>query len=143
MLVERARIVEVEGEKVLVEIEREKSRGCGGCSLCKRGANGRFFLELRNNGRVKKGETVLVKIDDTALLKGVLFIYGIPAAGFVAGVCAAYFFHHWYLKVIVFSTIFGTLWALGLKKGNEIGKKSEPEIIEKNGGYLNGTERKG
>jgi len=136
MLVERGKVVEIKGEKVIVAVDKKDRGHCGSCSLCKKGTDGLFFLEAVNKGQAKEGERVVVRIDDTTLLKGVLFIYGLPLTGFIAGVVAAYFIDIFYLKVVIFLSVFTAFWYYGLKKGNETGKKNLPEVIkEKDDGY--------
>jgi len=136
MLVERGRVVKIQGDKVLVAVDKKDRSHCGSCSLCKKGADGLFFLEAVNKGEAKEGERVVVRIDDTTLLKGVLFIYGLPLAGFIIGAVAAYFVDIFYLKMVIFLSVFTAFWYYGLKKGNEAGEKSLPEVIkEKENGY--------
>lgn len=129
MLEERGKVVDIRGETAIVEIKKGKSAHCSSCGLCNKGQNGRAFLEVVNSGSVKIGDTVLVRIDDTALLKGAMFIYGLPLLGFVAGVCIASLMHPWYLRVLVFLMVFIGIWWYGLKKGNEIGRRRKPEIV--------------
>ena len=126
---ERGRIVEVKGDIVVVELERGKNAHCGSCCLCHKGQGGRFFLEAINNGMVKTGDIVLLRIDDSAVLKGVLFVYGLPLVGFIAGLILAYYIQALYLKMVIFLSVFTGFWYYGLKKGDETGKKKKPEII--------------
>ncbi|MCM8762133.1 MAG: SoxR reducing system RseC family protein [Candidatus Omnitrophica bacterium] len=130
MLEERGRVVDVKGEIVIVELEKGNNTRCGSCGICSKGQNGRFFLEAINNGMVKTGDIVVIRIDDSAVLKGVLFIYGLPLAGFIAGLILVHYIQALYLKVVIFLSVFTAIWYYGLKKGQEIGKQKKPEIID-------------
>lgn len=129
MLEERGRIVEVKGETVIVELEKGKDAHCVSCGLCSKLQNGRFFLEAINNGRVKTGDIVVVRIDDSVVLKGIFFVYGLPVVGFIVGLILAHYIKAIYLKAVIFLSVFTVFWYYGLKKGNEIGRQKKPEII--------------
>ncbi|MCM8760102.1 MAG: SoxR reducing system RseC family protein [Candidatus Omnitrophica bacterium] len=129
MLKERGRIVEVKGEVVVVELEKGKDVQCGVCGLCSKVQSGRFFLEAINNGMVKTGDMVVVRIDDSAVLKGALFLYGVPLAGFIGGLILAHYIEVIYLKMAIFLSVFTGFWYYGLKKGQQIGKRKKPEIV--------------
>ncbi len=140
MLEEKGKVVELKDRTVIVALEKKDKGHCGSCSLCHKGAGGRFFLEVLNNANVKEGDSVIVRIDDSAVLKGILFVYGLPLAGFIAGLIAAHYIQVLYLKVIIFLSVFTAFWYYGLKKGNEVGEKRKPEIIKEKD---NGDEREG
>jgi len=128
--------VEIKDNTAVVAVEKRDGSHCGSCSLCRKGTGGMFFLEVANNTDVKEGDSVIVRINDSAVLKGILFVYGLPLAGLIAGVVSAYFVHLLYLKMVIFLSVFTAFWYYGLKKGNEVGEKRKPEIIkEKNNGY--------
>jgi len=127
---ERGRVVDIKGELAVVEMEKTGRAGCGSCCLCKKNAGGRFFLEAVNSAGAKKGDTVTVEIDDTSILRGIFFVYGVPLAGFMLGITASYFLKNVVLKIAVFLVILGFFWQYGLRKGNEEGKKSRAKIAK-------------
>lgn len=129
-MIEKGRVVEIKGSIVVVEVEKQQATHCRSCSMCSKGLNGRVFLDTENNGRVSIGDIVEVRIDDTALLTGALFIYGLPAIGFAAGIYFSSLINQWFLQVVVFLAVFMTTWFYGLKKGNEIGGDRRPKIIK-------------
>ena len=136
---ENGRVVDIKGGTAVVELEK-KPGGCGSCCICRKNAGGKLFLEAETGGGTERGDSVTVEIDDTAVLRGVLFIYMAPLAGFILGIAASYFIKNIPLKIAAFMAVLGLFWYYGLKKGNEEGKKNRARITkEKN----NGTERKG
>ncbi|MCX8083227.1 MAG: SoxR reducing system RseC family protein [bacterium] len=138
MLEEKGKAVEVKGDTVIVMVDRKDKGHCGCCCLCRK-EKGFFFLEAANDGKVKVGDSVIVRIDDSGLLKGVFFIYALPVIGFITGIISAYYVPFLSLKMVIFLSVFTAFWYYGLKKGNETGKRMKPEIIRRD----NGTEGKG
>lgn len=129
MIEEKGKVIEIKGDTVIVAVERKDRGHCGSCCLCRKGDGGQFFLEAKNSGEVKEGDSVFVRIDDVALLKGTIFIYGLPILGFIAGLVTAHYINNLYIKTAIFISVFTAFWYYGLKKGNELGKKKKPEII--------------
>ncbi len=127
---ERGRIIDITGDTAVVEVEKKPGRGrCGSCCLCQKNAEGRLFLEAVNSAGAKKGDAVTVEVDDMAVLRGILYVYGVPLAGFILGITASYFIKNVVLKIAAFLIILGFFWHYGLSKGNEEGKKSRARIV--------------
>ncbi len=127
---ETGRVIDIKGGTAVVELEK-KPGGCGSCCICRKNAGGKLFLEAEAGDGIEKGDIVTAEIDDTAVLKGVLFIYTAPLAGFVLGIAASYFIKNIPLKVAVFLAILSSFWYYGLKKGNEEGKKNRIRIVRR------------
>ncbi|MBN1444872.1 MAG: SoxR reducing system RseC family protein [Candidatus Omnitrophica bacterium] len=127
---ENGRVVDIKGATAVVELGK-KPGGCGSCCICRKNAGGKLFLEAENGEGIEIGDSVTVEIDDTAVLKGVLFIYMAPLAGFILGIAASSFIKNIPLKITVFLTVLGLFWYYGLKKGNEEGKKNRARITSK------------
>jgi len=127
---ETGRIVDIKGGTAVLELEK-KPGGCGSCCICSKNAGGKLFLEASAGEGIEIGDTVTVEIDDTAILKGVLFIYLSPLAGFVMGIAASSFIKNIPVKIAVFMAVLASFWYYGLKKGNEEGKRNRAVIISK------------
>jgi len=98
MITERARIVALDAEAVWVEARRESA--CGRCAA--RAGCGHGLLEQAASGRVvhlrlarpagtddwTEGQTLLVGIDEHAVLAGSVRVYALPLAGFLLGAVA-------------------------------------------------------
>ncbi len=91
-LEEVATVVAVDGDFVLLEVER--GGGCGACALkgsCGVSALSSAFgrraveLRLRNTLGACAGEKVLLSIDETAVARGSATVYAVPLTGLVAG----------------------------------------------------------
>ncbi len=84
MIEENAQVVSVEGEHAWVESERRSS--CSSCSAkgCGTGALSKVLgakmqrMKVRNPINAVAGDTVIVGIDESVLLKGSLFVYVLP-----------------------------------------------------------------
>ncbi len=127
---ENGRVVDIKNGTAVVELEK-KPGGCGSCRICGKNAGGRLFLETENSAGAERGDSVTVEIDDIAVLRGVLFIYMAPLAGFILGITASCFIKNIPLKIAVFLTVLGLFWYYGLKKGNEEGKKNRARIVKR------------
>jgi positive regulator of sigma E activity len=127
---ETGRVVDIKGGTAVVELEK-KTGGCGSCCICSKNAGGKLFLEAEAAEGIGIGDTVTLEIDDTAILKGVLFIYLSPLAGFVMGIAASSFIKNIPVKIAVFMAVLASFWYYGLKKGNEEGKRNRAIIISK------------
>lgn len=125
-------IVAAKEKNAVVMVEKKGQRNsCGSCSLCKRGKDGNLFLEARNNIGAKKGDRVKIEIDETAVLKGLFFIYGVPLAGFVAAAALTRLTAVLHIKVIIFSAVCISAWLYGLAKGNAEGIKNKAKLVSK------------
>jgi len=95
MIEEHAIVVSVSGDDAMLEIVRKKpcglcgkSRGCG-ISLWGKLFNHKSEFVASNNIGAKVGDTVIVGVDEQALLKGSMKIYGMPLLALLAGALLA------------------------------------------------------
>lgn len=97
-LEEVATVVAVDGDFVLLEVER--GGGCGACTLkgsCGVSALSSAFgrrevqLRLRNTLGALPGEKVLLSIEEGAVARGSATVYAVPLVGLVADACPG----HW------------------------------------------------
>jgi len=85
MLEEKAIIVKTEQEYAWVETQRKSScgtcnvnKGCGTTVLQKVVGNKRTLLKVLNQDQYQVGDTVVLGLQDNALIKGSLLMYGLP-----------------------------------------------------------------
>ena len=100
MIEEQAQVIEIKGDKLVLQTQRQSacgscsaSKGCGTSLLSK--VTGRKFscFLAENPVNAKVGDTVVIAIPEVALLKGSLVIYIIPILGmFVFALTADLFF---------------------------------------------------
>jgi sigma-E factor negative regulatory protein RseC len=83
---------EVDGQRVLVEVERRSA--CGGCEStgnCGVSALGGWFsrgtsrLRLRTSLPIRAGEAVVIGLEESALLRASLLLYLLPIVALIAG----------------------------------------------------------
>ena len=123
---EKGKIVEKRGEVVVVEIEKENRKECSSCGLCKMGK--KPYIEIESEKNFNVGDSVIVEVSEDIILKSSLLIYGLPLAGFVAGVLLAGLFRNHTMKVIIFFLIFGGTWYIGLNLANKLHRRYKPQI---------------
>ncbi len=85
-MTEKGIVLEKRDGKIIVKIERHSA--CGGCKACETNEKREMTLELRDTLDAQKGDTVEIKLDDSAILKGAIFFYGLPLLGLIVGVLA-------------------------------------------------------
>lgn len=92
MIKEIARIAEIDESGVWIEPQRQST--CGGCSankVCSVNAlhqvlgNKRSRMRLLTDQPLSKGQLVLVGLEEDALAKGTLAVYGMPLLGLIVG----------------------------------------------------------
>ena len=95
MIEETGQVVEVQGE--FAWIESERSSTCGGCSvrsgcgtaaLAKVLGQRRVRLRVLNHVNARVGDTVVVGIAESGLVRGSLAVYVVPLAAFLGGALA-------------------------------------------------------
>lgn len=98
MIEESGRVVEVQGAFAWIESERRSS--CGGCSVrsgCGTAALARVLgqrrvhLRVLNRINARVGDTVVVGIAESGLVRGSLAVYLAPLAAFLGGALAGQF----------------------------------------------------
>lgn len=87
-----ATVREVDGPRVLVEVQRrgacggcESSGSCGTSALGKWLARGTSQLRLRTSLPVRAGEAVVIGLEEAALLRASLLLYLLPVLCLIAG----------------------------------------------------------
>ncbi len=126
---EKGKVIEKKEKMAVVLMEdREK---CEKCGLCKKIIPREPLIEVENKINADIGDNVLVEIDDEALFKISVFIYGFPLTGFILGIIFSYFLKIVFLRVIIFLFFFVFFFIIGFKKGKFYGEKSKPKIVSK------------
>ena len=83
-MIEQGIVADARDGKLIVNIRRHPA--CGSCKACG-AAEGRLMkIELENTVDAQKGDRVSIELDDTAILRGALFFYGIPLLGLLFGI---------------------------------------------------------
>ncbi len=87
MIEEQAQVIEIKGNRLFLQAQTQSS--CGSCSVSKGCGTsllakvvGRKFthFQAENNINAKVGDTVIVGINEDALLKGSVMMYALPVA---------------------------------------------------------------
>jgi sigma-E factor negative regulatory protein RseC len=98
MIEESGRVVAVEGD--FAWIENERNAVCGGCAARKGCGTSaiasvlgqrRMRLRVVNRINARVGDTVVVGISESGLVRGSLAVYAAPLAGLFAGALAGHF----------------------------------------------------
>ena len=106
MIEETGQIVEVQGDFAWVESERSST--CGGCSVrngCGTAALARVLgqrrvrLRVLNHINARVGDTVVVGIAESGLVRGSLAVYVVPLAAFLGGALAGQFLGDYFFAV--------------------------------------------
>ena len=139
MLTETARVIQRDGKRV--ELELQRGSACGHCELsqgCGTGALGRLLgkrsrpLVIETDQDCRAGDLVVLAIPEGALVSASLLLYGLPLLGLLlAGLVAMSFaLVEWQVVVIAGCGLFvGCRLAARLARGIEIGRKT-PYIRE-------------
>ncbi len=98
MIEETGEVTGTEGEYAWVESERRSTcgncsvrSGCGTSVIARFLGGGRMRLRVLNDIDARVGDSVVIGIPETAMLKGSLAVYAAPLAGLFAGALAG----HW------------------------------------------------
>ena len=98
MIEESGKVVAVQGDFVWVESERTSAcgscavrKGCGTSAIAKMFGQRRMRLRVLNRINARVGDTVVVGISESGLLRGSLAVYAIPLVGLFAGALAGHF----------------------------------------------------
>jgi len=106
MIEETGQVVEVQGDFAWVESERSST--CGGCSVrngCGTAALARVLgqrrvrLRVLNHINARVGDTVVVGIAESGLVRGSLAVYVVPLAAFLGGALAGQFLGDYFFAV--------------------------------------------
>jgi sigma-E factor negative regulatory protein RseC len=98
MIEESGRVVAVEGDFAWIESERRSAcsgcvvrKGCGTSAIAKLFGQRRVQLQVLNRIHARVGDTVVVGISESGLLRGSLAVYATPLVGLFAGALAGHF----------------------------------------------------
>jgi sigma-E factor negative regulatory protein RseC len=98
MIEESGRVVAVEGDFAWIESEHTSAcsgcavrKGCGTSAIAKVFGQRRIRLQVLNRIHARVGDTVVVGISESGLVRGSLAVYAAPLAGLFAGALAGYF----------------------------------------------------
>ena len=96
MIEEQAIVVDIHDDNASLEIVRRsactlcgQTRGCGVSMLGRLFGHNRNIFRAKNHINAKAGDTVIVGIEDQALLMSSVIVYGVPLAGLIAGAVLA------------------------------------------------------
>ncbi|MFO7898783.1 MAG: SoxR reducing system RseC family protein [Planctomycetota bacterium] len=67
-------------------VEIEPSEHCAGCALGAMCGAGKLRLEVDGVDGLERGQSVILAVDRSAALRGVLLLFGLPLVGLVSGV---------------------------------------------------------
>ncbi|MEE8359747.1 MAG: SoxR reducing system RseC family protein [Candidatus Omnitrophota bacterium] len=85
-MIEKGTVLEKKESKIIVKIERHSA--CGGCKACETNEKREMTLEIQDTLDAQKGDIVEIELDDFAILRGAVLIYGVPLLGLMTGVLA-------------------------------------------------------
>ena len=98
MIEESGRVVAVQGDFAWVESERTSAcgscavrKGCGTSAIAKMFGQRRMRLRVLNRINARVGDTVVVGISESGLLRGSLAVYAAPLVGLFAGALSGHF----------------------------------------------------
>jgi len=147
MIEETGQVVEVQGE--FAWIESERSSTCGGCAVrsgCGTAALARVLgqrrvrLRVLNHINARVGDTVVVGIAESGLVRGSLAVYVAPLAAFLGGALAGHFLGAWLLPagsdVAAIGGAFGglavgLLWLQRFSRATEMDASFQPVILRR------------
>ena len=98
MIEESGTVVAVQGDFAWIESERTTAcgscavrKGCGTSAIAKMFGKRRIQLRVLNRIHAHIGDTVVVGISESGLVRGSLAVYAVPLAGLFAGALAGHF----------------------------------------------------
>ncbi|GEM_PF-5827935 len=141
---EEGRVLEVKDGYALVGIEKKGACGdCITCGMCGGERKGAQIFHAPCGEGVARGDIVRIQFDGRILLRGALYMVGIPFAGILAAIAAAGLVENRALKTILFITVSVAAFIYGTEKGSREGRKLSGTIVEcKKQGDKNGSQRK-
>jgi len=80
---EKGTVLEVHGNMAKIQIESKEV--CRGCQLCSLGSGKSKIFQVENLVGAKKGDSVVIEVPSTDLLKGAFILYLLPAILFISG----------------------------------------------------------
>lgn len=146
MIEESARVVATEGKFVWVETQRQSTCGgcaanqaCGTATLAKVLGTRRMRVRALNSDGAQVGDTVVIGLDETALIRGSLAVYAMPLlALFVGGIVGALLSDRWAvdgealtLGLGVAGLIAGLLWLKGFSRRIRDDSRYQPVVLRR------------
>jgi sigma-E factor negative regulatory protein RseC len=142
MVEEQAMVVALNDEVAMLEVIRRKPCGlCGQTRGCGISMWGKLFrhrphvFKAPNRIDAKVGDFVIVGVEERALLRGALLVYGVPLVAMLAGALVASLawdgVHRDTSTVIgaVLGLIVGLLWVKGYTAGHVCDSRYQPVIL--------------
>ncbi|MDH3389314.1 MAG: SoxR reducing system RseC family protein [Gammaproteobacteria bacterium] len=139
MITEQAVVTRCDGRRVEIRLQRDSA--CGRCELsqgCGTGAIGRLLghrskpLVLESERQLKPGDSLVVGMPESAVVRASLSVYGLPLAGMIAaGLPAAlYDLADAWVAIAAFTGLFA-----GVKLASRLARRLEydrltPHIVE-------------
>ena len=143
MIKEQATVTGIDGNWAVIQMQRQSV--CSHCELnsgCGMGAIGRLLghrskpVMIKNEHKLKAGDSVVLGLPDRAFLKASLLIYGLPLLGLMAsGLLARWIIGESELFVIVFALV-GFVAGLQISAKiarNQYSNQFSPQILEVRG----------
>jgi sigma-E factor negative regulatory protein RseC len=137
MIEEYAVVTKCSGTQATLEIERRtacglcgQKRGCGNATWGKMLGHDSHDFTADNQVNANVGDSVVVGIDEQAVLNSALFLYVVPLAGLLIGTLIAdYLFKNQFYVIIgaVLGLVIGFLWV----KGHLIGRNKSGVAFSK------------
>lgn len=148
MIEERAVVIGVEGDRVLLEVVRSKPCGlCGQTRGCGISIWGRLLghrskvFRADNQINAQAGDMVVVGVDEKALLAGSLAVYGAPLFALLAGAVAGGLLvpaganaDGWTLAGASLGFALGLLWLRLHVAGRELDGRYRPVLLRQDAG---------
>ena len=150
MIEESARVVATEGEFVWVETQRQST--CGGCAanqacgtatlakvLGTRRTRVRALNPAWNHDAAQVGDTVVIGLDEAALIRGSLAVYAMPLLSlFAGGLIGALLSERWAvsgealtLGMGIAGLIGGLLWLKGFSQRIRDDRRYQPVVLRR------------
>ncbi len=146
MIEESARVIATEGDFVWVETQRNSTCGgcaanqtCGTATLAKVLGTRRTRVRALNHDGAQVGDTVVIGLDETALIRGSLAVYATPLLTlFAGGIVGALLSQRWAvggealtLGLGVAGLIVGLLWLKGFSRRIRDDSRYQPVVLRR------------
>ena len=146
MIEESAQVIATEGEFVWVETQRQSTCGgcaanqaCGTATLAKVLGRRRTRVRARNHEGAQVGDTVIIGLDETALIRGSLAVYATPLLSlFAGGLIGAWLSERWALDgealtlgLGIAGLIGGLLWLKGFSRRIQDDSRYQPVVLRR------------
>ncbi len=149
MIEESAQVVAAEGDFVWVETQRQSTCGgcaanqaCGTATLAKLFGNRRTRVRALNQSGAQVGDSVIIGLDERALIRGSLAVYALPLLALFAGaLIGALLSQRWALEgealtlgLGVLGLVVGLLWLKNFGQRIHADKRYQPVVLRRAAG---------